>query len=191
MPADRHTEQRRCPMVTAVDHEDDDAVRITKGTQNMATEFSFGKLMQHLTSGAALSRSETLPSEEHMCKAVQGYIDNITNPDTDYAATYLAVPRTGEDPVGTKPMTIRGSGQDQLEEMKQLLDVPFITKRAELTAPISFSLGNQAAMAFKLWAEVDGRNISIDIIEVMTFDASGKICDQMAYWGVENVTLLD
>ncbi|MEU9352413.1 hypothetical protein AB0D65_15695 [Streptomyces griseoloalbus] len=58
--------------------------------------------------------------------------------------------------------------------MKQLLDVPFTPKKAELTAPISFSLGNKAAMAFKLWAEVDGRNISIDIIEVMTFDESGR-----------------
>ncbi|MFJ8449051.1 hypothetical protein [[Kitasatospora] papulosa] len=157
----------------------------------MATEFSFGMLMRHLTSGTALSRPASLPTEEHMRKAIQGYIDNITNPDPDYAAKYLALPRTGEDPVGTKPMTLRGSVQDQLDEMKQLLDVPFTPKKAELTAPISFSLGNEAAMAFKLWAEVDGHDISIDIIEVMTFDESGKICKQMAYWGVENVTVLD
>lgn len=157
----------------------------------MATEFSFGTLMRHLTSGTELSRPANLPTEEHMRKAIHGYIDNITNPDPDYAAKYLAVPRTGEDPVGTKPITLRGNGQDSLDEMTQLLDVPFTPKTAELTAPISFSLGNKAAMAFKLWAEVDGRDISIDIIEVMTFDESGKICDQMAYWGVENVTVLD
>lgn len=157
----------------------------------MATDFSFGKLMRHLTSGAALPRPAGLPTEEHMRNAVQGYIDNLNKPDPNYAAKYLAVPRTGQDPVGTKPMTYRGGGRDVLDEMKQLLDVPFTPKRAELTAPISFSLGNTAAMAFKLWAEVDGHNISIDIIEVMTFDESGKICDQMAYWGVENVTVLD
>jgi steroid delta-isomerase len=46
-------------------------------------------------------------------------------------------------------------------------------------------------MAFRLFAEMDGCNISIDIIDVMTFDESGKICDFMAYWGVENVALLD
>ncbi|MFJ6062657.1 hypothetical protein ACIQHU_06410 [Streptomyces tendae] len=157
----------------------------------MTTDFSFGKLMRHLTAGTELPRPAGLPTEEHMRKAIEGYIDNITNPDPDYAAKYLAVPRTGEDPVGTKPITLRGSVQDQLDEMKQLLDVPFTPKRAELTAPISFSLGNQVAMAFTLWAEVDGHNISIDIIEVMTFDEAGKICDQMAYWGVENVTVLD
>ncbi|MEV5758342.1 hypothetical protein AB0L61_16425 [Streptomyces tendae] len=157
----------------------------------MTTDFSFGKLMRHLTAGTELPRPAGLPTEEHMRKAIEGYIDNITNPDPDYAAKYLAVPRTGEDPVGAKPITLRGSVQDQLDEMKQLLDVPFTPKRAELTAPISFSLGNQAAMAFTLWAEVDGHNISIDIIEVMTFDEAGKICDQMAYWGVENVTVLD
>ncbi len=157
----------------------------------MATEFSFGKLLPHLTSGTPLDRPANLPTEEHMRKAIEGYIDNITNPDPDYAAKYLAVPRTIQDPVGTKPITLRGNGEESLDEMKQLLDVPFTPKRAELTAPISFSLGNTAAMAFKLWAEVDGRDLSIDIIEVMTFDESGKICDQMAYWGVENVTVLD
>jgi len=157
----------------------------------MATEFSFGKLMSHLTLGAELNRPANLPTEEHMRKAIQGYVDNIANPDPDYAAKYLALPRTLEDPVGTKPMALRGSAQDQLDAMKQLIDVSFTPKRAELTAPISFSLGNKAAMAFKIWAEVDGRDISIDIIEVMTFDESGKICDQMAYWGVENVTVLD
>ncbi|MEV5516276.1 hypothetical protein AB0L50_25750 [Streptomyces flaveolus] len=164
---------------------------ITKETQSMTTEFSFGKLMQHLTSGTDLSRPAGLPTEEHMRKAVQGYIDNLNNPDPDYAAQYLAVPRTGEDPVGTKPVTISGSWDDVMDQMKDLVDVPFTPKRAELTAPISFSLGNKAAMAFTLWAEVDGRNISIDIIEVMMFDASGKVCDQTAYWGVENVTVLD
>jgi steroid delta-isomerase len=156
----------------------------------MTTEFSFGKLMRHLTSGTELPRPAGLPTEEHMRKAVQGYIDNLNNPDPDYVAKYLALPHTVEDPVGAKPMNV-SSWDDVQDQMKDLIDVPFIPKRAELTAPISFSLGNKAAMAFTLWAEVDGRDISIDIIEVMTFDTSGKICDRLAYWGVENVTVLD
>jgi steroid delta-isomerase len=135
----------------------------------MTTEFSFGKLMRHLTSGTELPRPAGLPTEEHMRKAVQGYIDNLNNPDPDYVAKYLALPHTVEDPVGAKPMNV-SSWDDVQDQMKDLIDVPFIPKRAELTAPISFSLGNKAAMAFTLWAEVDGRDISIDIIEVMTFD---------------------
>jgi hypothetical protein len=38
---------------------------------------------------------------------------------------------------------------------------------------------------------VDGRNISIDIVDVMTFDESGKTSDFMANWGMANVALLD
>ncbi|WP_053637144.1 hypothetical protein [Streptomyces sp. XY152] len=187
-----HTEQRRCRTATAIGLDEGHVGRThDEGDPITTTEFSFGKLMQHLNAGTALPQPAGLPTEEHMRKAVQGYIDNLNNPDPDYAATYLAVPRSGEDPVGTKPFTIRGSWEDLLNEMKDLIDVSFTPRRAELTAPISFSLGNKAAMAFKLWAEVDGHNISIDIVEVMAFDESGKICEQMAYWGVENVTVLD
>jgi hypothetical protein len=72
--------------------------------------------------------------------------------------------------------------------LERLLDVPFNPERAELVAPIRFSMENRAAMAFKPWAEVDGCNIAID---VMTFGESGKISKPMAYWRPENVTLLD
>lgn len=78
------------------------------------------------------------------------------------------------------------------KDFAQLMDVEFVPIRGEMTAPPSFSLGNKAAMAFRLWAEVAGRKkVMIDIIETMTFNEEGKVTEQVAFWGVDNVTLLD
>lgn len=60
-----------------------------------------------------------------------------------------------------------------------------------MTSNPTFSLGNKGAMSFRLWAEVDGRNLIIDIIEVMEFNEDGKVIEQLAYWGADNVTLMD
>ncbi|PYY34430.1 hypothetical protein DEJ32_15070 [Curtobacterium sp. MCPF17_046] len=127
-----------------------------------------------------------------MRAAIEGYVAFVDGgaQDTEYADTYLAVPRVGEDPVGTAPMTIGGTGTELFDAMAQLQDVPFVPQKAQLTAPITFSLGNQAAFSFRLWANADGRDLTIDIIEVMSFDENGKIAHQMAYWGADNVTLL-
>jgi steroid delta-isomerase len=162
-----------------------------KGTQLMATDFSFSTMLQHLEAGTALPRSADSPTEEHMRTVMRAYIDNINNPQPDFEATYLTPDRTGEDPVGSRPADLGDATQGFAQAMERLIDVPFTPKKAELISPISFSVGNRAAMAFKFWAEVDGRNISIDIVDVMTFDESGKICNIMAHWGMENVTLLD
>lgn len=46
-------------------------------------------------------------------------------------------------------------------------------------------------MAFKLYVNVNGQNIAIDIIDVFQFNEEGEVIEQKAYWGKENVTLLD
>jgi steroid delta-isomerase len=165
----------------------------SKGTHDMYTDFSFGKLLRHHDSAEAITRPAGSPTEEHMRAVCEGYIANLNAPDPAYAENYFAVPRSVEDPLGTKPITLQGGvgGQDQLDAMDELLDVPFTPLRAEQTAPVSLSLGNKAALPFKLWAEVDGRTLTIDIVDVFTFDEDGRICDQWAFWGVENVTFLD
>ncbi len=76
-------------------------------------------------------------------------------------------------------MTFTGDG-DALGEMGQLLDVPFTPIKAELTAPPTFSFGFRAAISFRLCADVDGRKLTIDIIEVMTFDEDGRVTEQLA-----------
>jgi steroid delta-isomerase len=157
----------------------------------MYADFSFAKMLRHADDGVAITRPEGSPAEEHMRKALEGYVANIGVEDPVYAETYFAAPRDLSDPFGTKPMTVGRSGPDTLKALQQLLDVPFIPLKAEITAPVSLSLTNQAAVPFKLWAVVDGRNLTIDIVDVMTFDEDGKIRDIWAFWGIDNVTYLD
>jgi len=157
----------------------------------MYTEFSFGKLLRHLDGVEPLVRPADSPTEEHMRTLLKGHVSALGQPEfADFVRAHLALPRTGEDPVGTKPMVITGDSEDPLGELGQLLDVPFTPIRAEMTAPPTFSFGNKAAMSFRLWARVDGRDLTIDIIEVVTFDLEGHIVEQLAYWGADNVTIL-
>jgi hypothetical protein len=158
------------------------------------SDFSFSKLLRHLDGDHdAIRRAPNAPTEAHMRTVLEGYVAALGH-DAEFktfSEMYLAIPRSGEDPVGTPPIVINGTGEDSLKSFAQLIDVPFKALKAEMTAPPTFSVGNKAAMSFRLWAEVDARRLMIDIIETMTFDAEGKVVEQYAYWGVENVTLLD
>jgi hypothetical protein len=130
-----------------------------------------------------------------MRTVLEGYVANLGISKSAefkaFAERYFVTPRLMEDPVGTKPITLGANGDSMEKDMAQLLDVPFMPIKGKMTAPPTFSLGNKAAMSFRLWADVDGRKLTIDIIETMTFNAEGKVTEQLAYWGVDNVTLLD
>jgi steroid delta-isomerase len=157
----------------------------------MSTNFSFSTMLRHLDAGTNLDRPASAPTETHMRSVLEAYVANIGVNDPDFSARYMATDLTGEDPVGAMNESSGSGGGPIAEVMAGLIDVPFTPHRAELTGPVRFTLGNKAAVPFKLWAQVDGRNISIDIIDVMTFDEDGKICDFRAYWGMDNVTVLD
>jgi len=157
----------------------------------MTTNFSFSALLKHIDEGTSPVRLASSPTELHMREVMQAYVANIGKGDAGFAEKYLAENLTGADPVGSDPLENGGDSETMAQALSRLIDIPFTPKKAELISPVSFSLENQAAMAFKFWAEVGGRNITIDIIDVMTFNAAGKICDIRAYWGFENVTFLD
>lgn len=157
-------------------------------SRSWAGKFTWSKLMAALAhEGAASELTSGGPSEEHMKDVMERYVANINNPEPDFYSTAFADPYTIEDPIGTGLLNIsRGSILDH-----DLFDVPFTPKKAELIAPVRTTFANSAAMAFKFWAEVDGRDITIDIIDVMTFDADGKIVHIDAHWGMNNIRLVD
>lgn len=155
----------------------------------MYKEFSWKKLMEDLTQNKeTLNIPTSRPTEEYMRKVMQGHIDMINKKGNKTTASYYADNIRAEDPVGTE--TFLGK-KGIAEDFAKFFDVPFIPKKAELVAPISTSFGRSAAMTFKLYAEVDGQDITIDIIEVMTFNESGEIIEQMAYWGKDNVKIMN
>jgi steroid delta-isomerase len=129
-----------------------------------------------------------LPTQEHMVKAMHSYIDIINGKQPEGAQSLFADNFTLEDPIGTKLWSIiKEYPTDFMEEE----GVKFTPLRAELVSPVSTTYSNQAAMAFKLYMNVGGQEISIDIVDVMTFDEAGKIVAVQAYWGRANVTVLE
>ncbi|MCF6800087.1 hypothetical protein P4689_24870 [Priestia megaterium] len=151
-------------------------------------EISWKEVLKDITQNKETSNIPTgAPTPEHMRKAMQSYIDMINKNYHEGTHNLFADNYTLEDPFGTKALTIsNGFTEKDLEDE----DVQFIPKKAELISPISTSYGNQAAMAFKLWMDVRGQEITIDIIDVMTFDESGKIIEVVAHWGRDNVKIM-
>lgn len=153
----------------------------------MYKEFSWEKLMEDLTQDKeTLNIMESDPTESYIKNVMQSHIDSINN--NNVAGPSYSEDFRGEDPVGTKP--INTGGGDMISELKEVFDVPFIPKKAELTSPITTSFGNSGAMSFKLYVEVDGQDITIDIIDIFKFNHKGEVIEQMAYWGKENVTII-
>ena len=128
------------------------------------------------------------PTPEQMRKAMQSYIDIINQNYHEGTRNLFADQYTLEDPFGTKAVTISNENRGESLEDKE---VRFTPKKAELISPISIAYGNQAAMAFKLWMDVGGQEVTIDIVDVMTFDESGKIIEVAAHWGRDNVSLIN
>lgn len=127
-------------------------------------------------------------TETYMRTVMQNHIDMINKETAVSTSLYYADDIVVEDPYGAT----RFKGKEgQRQGFRQMADVSFIPQKAELVAPISTSYGNKAAMAFKLYAQIDGHDVTIDIIETMTFNDAGDITERIAYWGKENVTLLD
>lgn len=124
------------------------------------------------------------PSDEHMRNVMQTHIDSINKKDGKAAGNF-ADNLTGQDPVGTKPITL-----DNLSATKSPDALP-VGKKAELVAPIRTSFGNSAAMAFDLDLEFEGNLLHLQIIDVFKFDEAGKIVEANAYWGKENVKVIN
>ena len=117
-----------------------------------------------------------MPSAEDITKAVNRYLETLSQGRPDDIAALYAEDATVEDPVGSDVhigrQAIRGfykavEGADAKTEM--------VTLRA---------LGNEAAFFWRLMIGA----MTIEIISVMTFDDEGKIASMKAYWGSDNIT---
>jgi steroid Delta-isomerase len=113
---------------------------------------------------------------EAITKAVNRYLETVSQGRPDDIAALYAQDAAVEDPVGSElhigRQAIRGF-YTSVENVKSKTEV--VTLRA---------LGNEAAF---LWRLIIG-GMTIDIISVMTFDDEGKIASMKAYWGPDNIT---
>ena len=113
---------------------------------------------------------------EALTKAVNRYLETVSQGRPDDIAALYAEDATVEDPVGSEVhigrKAIRGF-YTAVEGAESKTEV--VTLRA---------LGNEAAFFWRLM--IGG--MTIEIISVMTFDDEGKIASMKAYWGPDNIT---
>lgn len=117
-------------------------------------------------------------SEQKMRAVLQAYIDNFNAKDGRALAALFADDGRIEDPVGGGRIV---EGRAAIDEFYR--GAVEVVDRLELAAPIRASYGSSAAMAFDIHMEIEGRPTVIRAIDVMIFNADGKIIDMKAYHG--------
>ncbi len=115
-----------------------------------------------------------------MKAALQAYIDGFNAGDADAIMALFAADAVVEDPVGSAPKS-----RPEFEAFIRQ-GVAFGARLA-LVAPIRGSYANHAAMAFTVTFIQAGRRVVTDSLDVMTFDAAGKIIRMEGYWGPGDV----
>ncbi len=123
-----------------------------------------------------------MPTQSEMKAALQAYIDGFNAGDADAIMVLFADDAVIEDPVGS-PLKSRA------EFDAFIRDGVRFGARLSLAAPIRGSHGNHAAMVFVVTFVQDGVRYTTNSMDVMTFDAAGKITRMNGYWGLGDVTV--
>ncbi|MCJ8015154.1 nuclear transport factor 2 family protein [Paenibacillus sp. KQZ6P-2] len=125
-----------------------------------------------------------MPTQSEMKAVMQKYLDAFNAEDADAVIALYADNATIEDPVGSPTL----QGKEAIGAFYRQV-IPMGSK-LKLVTPIRGSHSNSAAMAFVVESVMDGNPININVIDVMTFDESGKITSMRAYWGKEDYNIL-
>lgn len=125
-----------------------------------------------------MSAQDSRVSEDVMKAAMQAYIDGFNAGDAQKLYSLFADNARIEDPVGGGRFV---EGKEAIREFYE--GAVKLVDRLELDAPIRASRSNYAAMPFTIYLAMDGEQYVIRAIDVMTFDAAGKIIDMKAYHG--------
>jgi len=116
-----------------------------------------------------------MPTADEIRSAMQDYIKFMCDSDIEGIMSLYANDATVEDPVGAEPK----SGREVLREF-YAASAPKL--EVELTGPIRVA-GVECAMP--MLAELslnEDTKLYIDVIDVMKFDAAGKIVSMRAFW---------
>ena len=122
-----------------------------------------------------------MSSAEHIAETVNRYISLVAKGTADDLVELYADDATVEDPVGGEVhigrQAIHGfyAGLASAENVERKIEL--VTLRVA---------GNEAAFHFKLTVSAGDSRMVIEPIDVMAFDADGKIAAMKAYWSPEN-----
>ena len=128
--------------------------------------------------------SETTPDKTQVITdAVHRYIALAANGSAEELAEMYADDATVEDPVGGGEVHI---GRQAIHGFYSAVEN--VQRECELvTLRVA---GNEAAFHFKLTVSAGDTRMVIEPIDVMVFDADGKVAAMKAYWSPENARQL-
>ena len=122
-----------------------------------------------------------MPTPEQMQAAVETYVRALNAADLDTIISLYAEDALVEDPVGSSPK--RG-----LDEIRAFYAGSLRMKlHVELEGNVR-AVANEAAFAFSVSFDVQGRTTTIRPIDVFRFDEAGRIVPMRAFFGPANVS---
>lgn len=121
-------------------------------------------------------------SPEHIRSVLQEYGDLMSRGDAKGIVNLFAPDGYILDPVGSEPRR----GKDLHDFYQGSFDVMggFIEMRLEGEVRIA---GDHGAGAYIARMTMEGQDVMVETLDVMKFDANGKIESMHAYWGPPNV----
>lgn len=121
------------------------------------------------------------PTPEHMQAVVAAYVRALNAADLEAIVALYADDAVVEDPVGSAP---RRGLADIRRFYAASLQWPL---RVELEGAIR-TAGSEAAFAFRVDLEYQGRHTTIWPIDVLRFDKAGRIAQMRAFFGPGNTS---
>lgn len=122
-----------------------------------------------------------MATPEEKKSAIERYIAFVSAGDVDGVVSLYAEDATLEDPVGSSPVTGHAAIRAFYERATKM------GIQLEPTGPARLA-GDEAAFPFRV-TTVGGPKMTIDVIDVFRFDATGKVATMRAYWGKENMKM--
>ncbi len=117
---------------------------------------------------------------EHITETVHRYLELVGGGSADDIAALFAPDATVEDPVGGEVHI----GRHAILGFYRILES--LPRQTELiTLRVA---GHEAAFLFAITVGPEGGRMRIEPIDVMNFNADGKIASMKAYWSPANVT---
>lgn len=117
---------------------------------------------------------------EARAAALLAYVERVGRADSEAVLTLFAADCSVEDPVGT-PVH---AGRDAVETFYRS-GLAAITKTTLLGPPVVASAG-PGAIAFRVDLQLPDRAIALEVIDLMSFDDTGKFTSMRAFWGRDN-----